>query len=154
MAEPESPLIEHLIDRAAGGDDLALQDLLERFRPRLRQMVTLRIDERLAARVDESDVVQEALLIASQRIPEYARARPVPFYPWLRAIAWNRLVDLHRKHILSERRGGTRERRTSFDLSSESIGRVADYLVAIGTHPRGGIMQEKMNVRGRSAWAK
>ena len=116
--------------------------------------MTLRIDQRLAARVDESDVVQEALLLASQRMLEYARTRPVPFYPWLRAIAWNRLVDLHRRHILSDRRSVNRERRTSFELSSKSIGKLADCLVASGTHPSEGIMRQEMNARVWSALEK
>ena len=43
------------------GDDAARTELLARHRDRLRRMVAVRIDRRLAARVDPSDVVQEAL---------------------------------------------------------------------------------------------
>ena len=104
MPDTESDESQLLVARAAGGDVAALETVLARYRPRLRRMVMLRLDRRLATRIDESDVVQEALVQASQQIGEYARTQPVPFYPWLRAIAWNRLLDLHRRHILAQRR--------------------------------------------------
>lgn len=151
MAESEPAMIEKLIDRAATGEAVAIHDLLDRFRPRLRQMVMLRMDPRLAARVDGSDVVQETLLIASQRIPEYAESRPLPFYPWLRAIAWNRLVDLHRRHIHSARRSVTRERRTSFILPNDSVERLSDCFAASGTHASELAMRREMNDRVRAA---
>ena len=48
-------------------------------------MVAVRLDRRLAARVDPSDVVQEALADAAPRpLDDYLRDRPLPFYPWLR----------------------------------------------------------------------
>jgi RNA polymerase sigma-70 factor (ECF subfamily) len=49
--------------------------LLARHQQRLRQAVAYRLDRRLAARVDASGVVQEALAEASRRLPEFARAR-------------------------------------------------------------------------------
>lgn len=50
-----------LIDRIRGGDQTATDELLGRFRPRLRRMVAARIDDRVAGRLDPSDVIQEAL---------------------------------------------------------------------------------------------
>jgi RNA polymerase sigma-70 factor, ECF subfamily len=84
---------EELIDRAKGGDDSARQQLLARHRERLRRMVVVRLDGRLAARVDPSDVVQEALLDAAGKLSGYLREPAVPFYPWLRRLAgsiWSR----------------------------------------------------------------
>src|SRR5262245_34708786 len=78
---------EHLLDRAAEGDATARDQLLERFRRRLRRMVAVRFDPRLAARVDPSDVVQESLAEASAQLNRYLRDRPLPFYPWLRQFA-------------------------------------------------------------------
>jgi DNA-directed RNA polymerase specialized sigma24 family protein len=60
-------------------------------------MVAVRIDPRLAARVDPSDVVQETLTEAHRRLDDYLAARPVPFYPWLRQLVRDRLADLHRR---------------------------------------------------------
>src|SRR5262249_58341596 len=91
------------------GDDEACQRLLAGHRDRLRHMVAVRLDRRVAARVDPSDVVQEALAEAAARMDDYLRRRPLPFYPWLRRLAWERLVKLHRRHIHAGKRSVTRE---------------------------------------------
>ncbi len=57
--------------------------MLERHRERLQRMVALRLDSRLSARVDASDVVHEALLDPARMLAEYERERPLPFFPWL-----------------------------------------------------------------------
>jgi RNA polymerase sigma-70 factor (ECF subfamily) len=98
-----------LLRAAANGDEAAVPRLLARHRGRLRQMVAVYLDHRLAARVDPSDVVQEALADASQGFTDYLRERPLPFYPWLRQFAWQRLLQLHRHHIRARRRSVERE---------------------------------------------
>ncbi len=60
------PNTDELLRRADAGDISAKGELLDRHRGRLRQMVSVRIDPRLAARVDPSDVVQETLAEASK----------------------------------------------------------------------------------------
>jgi RNA polymerase sigma-70 factor (ECF subfamily) len=75
----ETPETEELIERAGRGDDPARQALLARHRARLRRMVGVRIDPALAARVDPSDVVQEALAEAHRTLDAYLRDRPLPF---------------------------------------------------------------------------
>ncbi len=63
---------EELLRLAEKGDDGAIRGLFERHRGRLRRMVAARLDRRVAARVDPSDVVQEALGEASgktRRVP-------------------------------------------------------------------------------------
>ena len=72
-----------LLCDAARGDAEAIRSLLERHRTRLRRMISLRLDSHLAARVDASDVVQEALFDAARKLAGYARERPLPFYAWL-----------------------------------------------------------------------
>jgi len=131
QAEPD---IEQLLDRAAQGDQAALGQLLERHRPRLRQMIALRLDRRLQARLDPSDVLQETLAEAAQRLADYARRRPLPFYPWLRQLAWERLVQLHRRHVRAGKRSVRREQ-ADLPLSEESVLELADRLVSRGSSP-------------------
>src|SRR3954463_5256867 len=102
------PDTEHLLLRAAAGDESARGRLLDRHRDRLRRMVAVRADPRLAARVDPSDVVQETLADAACKLDGYLRNRPLPFYPWLRRLAQERLAALHRQHVRAKRRSVSR----------------------------------------------
>ena len=99
-----------LLEQADHGDEQARRRLLERHRSRLKRMVAVRMDRRLTARLDPSDVVQEALADAALDLPDYLRTRPMAFYPWLRQLAWDRLLRLHRHHIGTRRRNVDRER--------------------------------------------
>jgi hypothetical protein len=91
---------EALLDRAAGGEAAALAEFWERHRKRLRQMVRLRLDRRLQGRVDPSDVLQEAYIDLAERLPEYARDRAFTPYLWLRLVTGQRLVEVHRRHLV------------------------------------------------------
>ena len=69
MAEPDT---EQLLDRAATGDERARDRLLTRHRDRLKRMVAVRADPRLAARVDPSDRIApigDDLRVISERPP-------------------------------------------------------------------------------------
>src|SRR5437868_11122394 len=96
MREPDT---EQLLARLAQGDEEARGLLLQRHRARLRCMIDLRLDPRLRRRVDPSDVLQESLAEADRKLSDYARSRPLPFYPWLRELAWECMARLHRRHI-------------------------------------------------------
>lgn len=87
-----------VLKRAAAGEPAALNQLLEDYRGPLRRMIDLRMDRRMASRVDASDVVQDVLLEASQRLPDYVQGPAMPFRLWLRQIAQDRMIDLHRRH--------------------------------------------------------
>src|SRR5213080_1218802 len=109
MVKPPGPDTDQLLASASRGDATARGRLLERHRPRLRRMVAVRLDRRVAARVDPSDVVQDAMLEAAARLDEYLRERPIPFYPWLRRMAADRLADAYRRHLRAGRRAVGRE---------------------------------------------
>jgi RNA polymerase sigma-70 factor (ECF subfamily) len=150
----EDPQIDALIEQARQGDAAARQRLLERCRPRLRRMVAVRLDRRLAARVDASDVVQEALADASRRLDDYLLSPPLPFFAWLRQLAWDRLVELHRRHLHAERRSVTREEGPAMDWSDESALHLAQRLIGSGTSPSERLMREELRDRVRSAMAR
>ena len=118
---------EHLLDAAGRGDRAARERLLERHRKRLRRLVAVRFDRRLAARVDPSDIVQEALADAARRLDEYLRDRPIPFYPWLRRLACDRLADAGRHHLRAAQRSVSREEPPP--LPGESAAALADRLL-------------------------
>jgi RNA polymerase sigma-70 factor (ECF subfamily) len=95
----DSSETDRMLQRALEGDRQALGTLLARHRDRLRRMVALRMDRRLQGRIDPSDVIQEAYLEASARLAEYLREPAMPFFLWLRFLAGQKLVTLHRHHL-------------------------------------------------------
>jgi len=101
--------VDELLRRAEAGDEQARSDLFALYRQRLKAMVRLRMDRRLAGRIDPSDVVQEAYLDFSRRLPEFLAERAVPFFLWLRGLAGQRLVDLHRRHLGAQMRSAGQE---------------------------------------------
>lgn len=145
------PDTDELIDRACRGERTAREELLGRHRDRLRQMVVVRMAPHLAARVDPSDVVQEALAEAARNLSDYLRERPLPFYPWLRRLAWERLVDLARYHVRSRRRSVAREFSPAICLSDESVMSLARRLVDRGSSPSQHLLREEQRRRVRDA---
>jgi RNA polymerase sigma-70 factor (ECF subfamily) len=98
-----------LLVQAAAGDPDRFGALLEQHRARLRRMVALRLDPRLHGRIDPSDVIQEAYLEASARLAEYVQKPTMPFFLWLRFLAGQKLVTLHRHHLGTRMRDAGRE---------------------------------------------
>jgi RNA polymerase sigma-70 factor (ECF subfamily) len=100
---------EHLLDKAAAGDQEAWGALLARHRGRLHSMISLRLDPRLHGRLDPSDVLQEAFLAASLQLKEFASSRQMPVFLWLRLVAGQKLMALHRHHLGRHMRAAGRE---------------------------------------------
>src|SRR5262245_22647284 len=112
MATPmtgDSSATHRWLRQAARGDAAQFGAKLEQYRPRLRRMIALRLDPRLHGRVDPSDVIQETYLEASARLAEYLRGPTMPFFLWLRFLAGQKLVTLHRKHMGTRMRDAGRE---------------------------------------------
>lgn len=107
---PSADQTQTLLANARKGDDAAVGALLERHRESLRRLVRLRLDRRLAARIDASDVVQDVLLEASTRLSDYLRDPAMPFHLWLRSMARDRIIDMHRRHRAAEKRSVEKER--------------------------------------------
>jgi RNA polymerase sigma-70 factor (ECF subfamily) len=101
-AEGESGIAD-LLARVRRGDQQALAELFARHRDRLRRMVQLRLDHRLAGRVSPSDVLQEAYIDALKRIDHYFEKPDQPFFGWLRLVVGQRLADVHREHLALKR---------------------------------------------------
>jgi RNA polymerase sigma-70 factor (ECF subfamily) len=142
-----------LLRRAKEGDHAASNELLARHRLRLRRMVALRMDRRLASRVDASDIVQEALAEASRNLDDYLERQPMPFYPWLRRLAWERMVAMSRRHVGADRRSVVRETPWSASLPDESVMELAGRLASSGTSPSAQMRREEIQQRMHSALA-
>jgi RNA polymerase sigma-70 factor, ECF subfamily len=108
--EPEDSCeTNRLLRRAADGDGESWGTLLTRHAGRLRRMVAFRLDPRLQGRIDPEDVVQDVNLAASEHLTDYLRRPAMPFFLWLRGIAGNKLLELHRRHLGTPMRDARRE---------------------------------------------
>jgi RNA polymerase sigma-70 factor, ECF subfamily len=108
-APADSAETQRLLERVAAGDAAAFDEMFDRHRAALREFLDNRIDDRLRARFDPSDVVKEAQLVAFRRLDDYLARRPMPFGVWLRKTAYERLLMLRRRHRQSRRGVGREE---------------------------------------------
>lgn len=93
-----------LVTRARAGDAAAVDAIFTAHRDRLRRMVEMRLDRRVQARVDASDVVQDAYVEVLTRLPEFLREPRLPLFLWLRLVVGERLLKVHRHHLGTEMR--------------------------------------------------
>lgn len=105
----ESANTDVLIARAANGDGEAWGALLTTHQERLTRMVAFRMDQRLRGRVDAADVVQDAFVEASAHRDAYFRSPSAPLFLWLRGVASNKLLEVHRHHLGTRMRDVKRE---------------------------------------------
>ena len=93
-----------LIDRTRNGDVSAFETLFKRHRVRSQKAIAMRMDRRVAARVDDSDILQETYMEAFRRFPEYLKQEKMSFYLRLRWIARGKLIGQHRRHLSAPKR--------------------------------------------------
>jgi len=124
---------EALLVRLDEGDEQALALAFSRHRERLWQMVHFRLDKRLAGRVDEDDVLQDAYLDAAKRLRHFEDHGASSVFLWLRVIVGQTLVDVHRRHFGARMRSVHREvpmhdlynpQATSVSIASKLLGRL------------------------------
>ena len=137
-----------------GHDCQALATLFEHHRQRLRRMVELRIDPRLRARLDASDVVQEAFLDVARDLDAYLADPKLPPLLWLRLHVGRRLTRLHRQHLGARMRDAGQEislyqgalpRASSAALASMLLGRLTSPTQAAERAERMLRVQEALN---------
>jgi RNA polymerase sigma-70 factor (ECF subfamily) len=118
--EPDS---RERVAAAVAGDHEALAELFECHRGRLQRMIAARLDERLSARVNESDVLQDVFVEAQRRIGDFDPSH-APLFIWLRSLTGQRMIQLVRFHVDAEKRATGKEipaRAASPDASSDSL---------------------------------
>lgn len=98
-----------LLARLQADREHALAEAFVHCRPRLRKMVDRRLDQRLARRVDASDVLQEGYVEAAQRLGDYLSNPSMPFFLWLRFLVKQRIYEVHRRHFGAAKRDPRRE---------------------------------------------
>ena len=150
QALPSASETECLLQQVRNGNRHAFDRLLAVHRPYLRQLVELRLDPKLRPRVDPSDVVQEAQIEAVRRLEGYLSQAPMPFRLWLRQLAYDRLLMMHRRHIKAARRSVRQE----VGLPEHSSLLLAQQLMAGDSTPSQQLDQQELARRVRQAVAQ
>jgi RNA polymerase sigma-70 factor (ECF subfamily) len=137
-----------LTQRASNGDAAAMAELFDLFRPRLWRLVNFRMDGRLQGRVDPDDVLQEAWLSAAARAEHLQRESDGSRFIWFRMIVSQTLIDVHRRHLQSERRDATRETRalSGWDPGSTSFS-LAEHLLGGLTSPSQALLRAEVSAQ-------
>jgi RNA polymerase sigma-70 factor (ECF subfamily) len=151
MAEftPDSEETHCLLGQAQAGDRQAFERLFDRHRSYLLEAVASRLDPKIYARIDPSDLVQEAHLEAYRRLPDYLVRRPMPFRLWLRKTAQERLLMARRQHLRAQARSLRRE----VPLPERSSLLLARPFLAAGSTPSRHLNQPELAQRVREAVA-
>ena len=145
---PEGDQTQDLLKGVANGDPSAVNRLMDRHREAVRRMVQMRLDQAVARRVDASDVVQDVLLEASQRLSDYIRNPSMPFHLWLRQLAKDRIIDMHRRHRVAQRRSVDREQNiSSFASDDQSAADLTALLRDAELTPAASALRKEMEER-------
>ena len=107
--QPDSDETCGLLEQVHQGHAQALEHLLRRHRPAVHAFIEARLDPRVRARIDPSDVVQETQMEVVRRMDDFLERRPMPFHLWVLKTAYQRLINAHRDHRRVSRRSVDRE---------------------------------------------
>ena len=98
-----------LLEVLRSGDDSAFAKLFSMHRSRLEKIVRFRMDRRLFGRVDPDDILQEAFVDGQRRLENLRNSPTQSFLVWIRLIVGQTLINVHRRHLKSERRDASRD---------------------------------------------
>ncbi len=98
------------IERKLKSGDLSLfADAFSYHRPRLWQIIHFRLSDKIRARVDADDVLQNVYLDAEKRLGHYIERDFPSLFLWLRLVTGQTLSRVHRRHLATESRSTLRE---------------------------------------------
>lgn len=143
------------IERVRQGDTQALAEAFDACRLRLLKTIRFRLDPRLVGRVDPDDVLQEAYLSAAQRHQYVQGDSEQSLFVWLRLIALQTVVDVHRRHLEVQKRNAGRE--LAGQAASPAVSTtvsLAQRLVASITSPSGAVQRSERAEQLRAALAQ
>jgi RNA polymerase sigma-70 factor, ECF subfamily len=146
----DSAATRHVLEGVRAGDPQAFEQLFAQHRALLLRTVELRLDSRLRARIDPSDIVQETYLEAYRRLDSYLEKPKLPVRQWLRQIAYDRTRKANRDHQTRQRRTVERE----VPLPEKSSPQLAQQLLDGGSTPSRQLNRKELAQQLRLALAR
>jgi RNA polymerase sigma-70 factor (ECF subfamily) len=123
---------------------------LEQYRDYLRLLARLQLDPRVRGQLDPSDIVQQAILTAHQKMGQFRGKTDAELAAWLRAILANHLAYAARK---LGRQDGGRARSLEATLEQSSA-RLEACLASEESSPSQGLMRSERLAQLAAAMAK
>jgi RNA polymerase sigma-70 factor (ECF subfamily) len=106
----EADFLNILLEKARRGNREALGRLLEAQRAGLHRLAERQLDERIAVRVDASDIIQQTFLDAHRSFSEFAGQDMRELIAWLQCILDHKVAGAIRDHALLQKRNVYRDR--------------------------------------------
>lgn len=98
-----------LLRASLKGEQQGFNEVLLKYRERLKRMVALRMNAQLRSRIDASDVIQDTFAEAARVIDDYLANPKLSVFLWLRTLAGEKLIQAHRFHLDAQKRDARRE---------------------------------------------
>jgi RNA polymerase sigma-70 factor, ECF subfamily len=147
-----SPRPDSLLRRARAGDTEALGGLLALYRDYLKLLAKLQIDGRLRRKLDASDVVQDALLMAHRNFGQFRGTSEYELLAWLRQILATSMAVVMRHYFGTKQRRMDLERELSRELDDAS--RVLNVQLVQKSTPSSAAMEREEGVVLANALAR
>ena len=112
---------ESAIKAVQSGDTDAVAVLVEHYRPYLRLMARVSVGRRLQSKLDDSDIVQEASLMAARDLHDFRGETEQELTAWLRRVLANVIANTYR-HYARDRRDIHFEQELQAELDQSSAG--------------------------------
>ena len=134
---------EDLVQRASAGDHVAIDVLLERHLPGLRNYVRRNINPGVLAKESSSDLVQSVCREVLQNVDRFEYQGEAAFRNWLYQAALRKIIDRQR-YYKAEKRDQAREVAPGGGDASLSADELAQIAVSLGTPSRDAMMREEV----------
>ena len=106
-SEHNVPTTHQLVGLAKDGDRRALNDLMDRYLPRVLRVVRLKRGTFLSQRLEDQDLAQEVLIRVWRSLGQYDPKQTASFLLWVTKVAENALRDLARRQRAKKRNPGS-----------------------------------------------
>lgn len=109
MTQEDSLCTENVSELLQRRDAAALASLIEWYRPLLRIMASRDLDRSLSAKIDASDLVQEACHDIARNFQTLEMRNRFQFVHYLKMVLRHKVEDVRRRFIRSQKRSVSRE---------------------------------------------
>ena len=143
LSPNQSQYVQNVLEKAKAGDASCVGELLGVYRDYLLGIAVAKLDPRVRARCNPSDVVQETLMEAFRDFHQFRGGLEREFLAWIRQILSNNLARMVELHLLTDKRDMRRERPIEQAVVGESKLERRDYWLTDDCQSPSSVLQNK-----------